>query len=81
MAAISIIERATAAGMRGIGGVGGIGGPGVIRPRRHHNWAARNPGVVLVFVIVFIVACGFVALVLYRRWMARKALKAAEAGA
>ncbi|RAK75796.1 uncharacterized protein BO72DRAFT_381739 [Aspergillus fijiensis CBS 313.89] len=49
--------------------------------QRHHqlikrsNWASRNPGVVLVFCIVFIVAVGIVALLIYRRWMKRKAEK------
>ncbi|RJE22882.1 hypothetical protein PHISCL_04778 [Aspergillus sclerotialis] len=43
----------------------------------HKNWAHANPGVVLVFCIVFIVGCGIIALFLYRKWMARKAVKAA----
>ncbi|KAJ9201779.1 hypothetical protein DTO166G4_1935 [Paecilomyces variotii] len=72
MAAISLIEHAT---------VPGVGGPDLSRRRHHrHNWAAREPGVVLVFCIVFLVACGFLALFLYRRWLARKAIKAAEDG-
>ena len=41
------------------------------RPR--HNWAYRNPGIVLVFCIVFIVATGLIALFLYRKILARKA--------
>jgi predicted negative regulator of RcsB-dependent stress response len=42
---------------------------------KRKNWAARNPGVVLVFCIVFLVALGLVALVAYRRWLKRKANK------
>ncbi|KAH8434004.1 uncharacterized protein LDX57_011640 [Aspergillus melleus] len=44
---------------------------------KRSNWASRNPGVVLVFCIVFIVGFGIVSLFLYRQWMARKAKKAA----
>ena len=47
----------------------------------HHlakrNWAGDNPGVILVFCIVFIIGCGIIALFLYRQWMARKAVKTA----
>ncbi|KAJ5242605.1 uncharacterized protein N7469_000932 [Penicillium citrinum] len=39
------------------------------------NWADRNRGVVLVFVIVFIVVVGIISLFAYRRWMKRKAEK------
>ncbi|CAP95863.1 Pc21g09660 [Penicillium rubens Wisconsin 54-1255] len=39
------------------------------------NWANRNRGVVLVFVIVFIVVVGIIALLAYRRWLKRKADK------
>jgi hypothetical protein len=39
------------------------------------NWASREPGVILVFCIVFIVALGIIALFAYRKWMARKAKK------
>ncbi|KAG2012686.1 hypothetical protein GB937_007039 [Aspergillus fischeri] len=41
--------------------------------KRRHNWASENPGVVLVFCIVFIVGVGIIGLFVYRRWMARKA--------
>ena len=41
--------------------------------KRH--WASENPGVVLVFAIVFVVGCGIIILFLYRKWMARKAVK------
>ncbi|KAI5287279.1 hypothetical protein KEM54_006106 [Ascosphaera aggregata] len=40
---------------------------------RRSNWAGRNAGVVLVFCIIFIVACGILFLVIYRKMMARKA--------
>ncbi|RDW78851.1 uncharacterized protein DSM5745_05703 [Aspergillus mulundensis] len=40
------------------------------------NWANRNRGPVLVFVIVFIVAMGIAMLVAYRAWMRRKASRA-----
>jgi hypothetical protein len=39
------------------------------------NWADRNRGVVLVFVIVFLVAVGIIALFAYRRWLKRQAEK------
>lgn len=41
--------------------------------KRRHNWAGENPGVVLVFCIVFIVGVGIICLFAYRKWMARKA--------
>ncbi|KAE8154465.1 hypothetical protein BDV25DRAFT_147723, partial [Aspergillus avenaceus] len=44
---------------------------------KRSNWAGENPGVILVFCIVFIVAVGIIALFAYRRWMARKAKKQA----
>ncbi|KAL1998919.1 hypothetical protein VTN02DRAFT_5342 [Thermoascus thermophilus] len=50
------------------------------RHRHRHNWANRNPGVVLVFCIVFLVGLGIVALFAYRKWMARKAAKQAMEG-
>ncbi|RHZ57065.1 hypothetical protein CDV55_104492 [Aspergillus turcosus] len=40
---------------------------------KRHNWASENPGVILVFCIVFIVGVGVIALFAYRKWMARKA--------
>ncbi|KAJ5358862.1 uncharacterized protein N7496_011275 [Penicillium cataractarum] len=39
------------------------------------NWASREPGVILVFCIVFLVGLGIVALFAYRKWMTRKAKK------
>ena len=42
---------------------------------RHRNWAAANPGVVLVFCLVFIVAVGIIALIAYRYWLKRKAAR------
>ncbi|RAK96620.1 uncharacterized protein BO80DRAFT_468416 [Aspergillus ibericus CBS 121593] len=42
---------------------------------KRSNWASENPGVVLVFCIVFIVAVGIIALFIYRKCMARKAAK------
>ncbi|PWY79315.1 hypothetical protein BO70DRAFT_363075 [Aspergillus heteromorphus CBS 117.55] len=42
---------------------------------RRSNWASKNPGVVLVFCIVFIVAVGIVSLFIYRKCMARKAAR------
>jgi hypothetical protein len=43
---------------------------------KRSNWASENPGVVLVFCIVFLVGVGIISLFVYRRWMARKAKKA-----
>ena len=40
---------------------------------KRSNWASREPGVVLVFCIVFLVFLGIVALVAYRKWMAWRA--------
>lgn len=42
---------------------------------KRSNWASREPGVILVFCIVFIVALGIVALFAYRKWMAWKVKK------
>ncbi|KAJ5091990.1 hypothetical protein NUU61_006860 [Penicillium alfredii] len=42
---------------------------------KRSNWASKNPGVILVFCIVFIVGVGVISLFLYRRWMKRKAEK------
>ncbi|KAF7595698.1 hypothetical protein BBP40_005142 [Aspergillus hancockii] len=50
-----------------------------LTPRATHelikrkNWASENPGVVLVFCIVFIVAVGIISLFAYRKWMSWKA--------
>lgn len=62
MAAISLIERSQAETIH-------------LLTKREKNWAARNPGVVLVFCIVFLVACGIIALFAYRRWLKMKANK------
>ncbi|KAE8370925.1 hypothetical protein BDV27DRAFT_119178 [Aspergillus caelatus] len=42
---------------------------------KRSNWAGENPGVILVFCIVFIVGVGVVSLFAYRMWMKRKAKK------
>ncbi|KAJ5082245.1 hypothetical protein N7532_011288 [Penicillium argentinense] len=39
------------------------------------NWADKNRGVILVFVIVFIVAVGIISLFGYRYWIRKKAEK------
>ncbi|KAL2840772.1 hypothetical protein BJY01DRAFT_218102 [Aspergillus pseudoustus] len=48
-----------------------------IATQRHvlerRNWASENPGPILVFCIVFIVAMGVILLFLYRKWMAGRA--------
>lgn len=68
MAAISLIGRET-------------GLDRIVRNRhRHRNWASANPGVILVFCIVFIVAACIICLFGYRKWMARKAEKQSMAG-
>lgn len=36
------------------------------------NWADNQRGVILVFVIVFIVGCGILGLIIHREWVARK---------
>ncbi|PHH74456.1 hypothetical protein CDD83_4563 [Cordyceps sp. RAO-2017] len=46
--------------------------------KRERNWAYREPGVVLVFCIVFIVACGLIALWIYKLMQKRKNRKQAE---
>ncbi|KAF3397812.1 hypothetical protein F1880_005818 [Penicillium rolfsii] len=40
---------------------------------KRRNWASREPGVILVFCILFIVGLGIIALIIYRKWMARRA--------
>ena len=45
--------------------------------KREKNWAAREPGVIVVFCIVFIVAVGLLSLWLYKKLIARKAAKQA----
>ena len=42
---------------------------------RRKNWASENPGVVLVFCIVFIVGVGIISLFIYRKAMARSAAR------
>ncbi|CAL5868369.1 uncharacterized protein PFLUO_LOCUS2594 [Penicillium psychrofluorescens] len=61
MAAISLAERSPS--------------PSIHSLIKRKNWAAKNPGVVLVFCIVFLVGCGIVSLFAYRRWLKRKAEK------
>ncbi|KAJ5682185.1 hypothetical protein N7462_005350 [Penicillium macrosclerotiorum] len=61
MAAISMIERSQGSKL-----------PLVVK---RGNWASREPGVILVFCIVFVVAVGIIALFAYRKWMKRKAEK------
>lgn len=43
---------------------------------RRGNWADSHRGVVLVFVIVFIVGSGLLSLYVYRIWKSRKAEEA-----
>ncbi|KAL5606078.1 hypothetical protein BROUX41_006152 [Berkeleyomyces rouxiae] len=40
--------------------------------KRRKNWAHRNPGVILVFCIVFIVALGLITLFVHKKLKARK---------
>ncbi|MCJ1232051.1 hypothetical protein MMC12_008732 [Toensbergia leucococca] len=47
---------------------------------RRNNWAGKNPGVILVFCIVFIVAAGLIGLFLYRKALARKAKRQTTLG-
>lgn len=42
---------------------------------KRSNWAGREAGVVVVFCIVFVVACGLIGLVIHKRMAARKAAK------
>ncbi|RKL12643.1 hypothetical protein BFJ68_g7732 [Fusarium oxysporum] len=43
---------------------------------KRQNWAAKEPGVIVVFCIVGVVAIGLLSLFLYRKAIARKANKA-----
>lgn len=43
--------------------------------KRNTNWASQNPGVILVFCIVFVVGVGLICLFLYRYWLSRRAVK------
>jgi hypothetical protein len=47
---------------------------------KRHNWASKNPGVILVFCIVFIVALGLGTLFIYRKMLRKKAEKQAYTG-
>ncbi|KAJ4306208.1 hypothetical protein N0V88_001004 [Collariella sp. IMI 366227] len=49
--------------------------------KREKNWAAREPGVMVVFCIVFIVAVFLVFLIIYKKMKARKERKAAAVSA
>jgi hypothetical protein len=40
-----------------------------------HNWASKNPGVILVFCIVFVVGAGILSLFIYRKVLGKKAQK------
>ncbi|EDN06719.1 predicted protein [Histoplasma mississippiense (nom. inval.)] len=42
---------------------------------RRDNWPSRNVGVMLVFCIIFIIACGLLILALYRWNLRRKAAR------
>ncbi|KAJ5924943.1 hypothetical protein N7454_007582 [Penicillium verhagenii] len=42
---------------------------------KRRNFASRNPGVVLVFCIVFLVGLGIVSLLIYRQVLKKKAQK------
>ncbi|KAJ5180592.1 hypothetical protein N7492_003802 [Penicillium capsulatum] len=61
MAAVSPLERRQSTDIHAIA--------------KRSNWASKNPGVVLVFCIVFIVAVGVFSLLAYRKWMKRRASK------
>jgi hypothetical protein len=50
-------------------------GNGLSLIAKRGNWASREPGVILVFCILFLVGLGIVSLFVYRKWMARKAKK------
>jgi len=42
---------------------------------KRKNWAAREPGVMVVFCIVFVVAVGLISLWIYKTMQRRKAAK------
>lgn len=44
--------------------------------KREKNWAAREPGVMVVFCIVGVVGIGLIALFVHKRLAARRAAKA-----
>lgn len=64
---MAVIDRATRWGGRPVS---------LHQLSRRGNWADRNRGVVLVFVIVFIVGCTTLGLFFYRQWKARQADRA-----
>ena len=43
---------------------------------KRKNFAGKNPGVILVFAIVFVVVAGLISLFLYRRILARRRARA-----
>ncbi|KAK1831589.1 hypothetical protein QBC39DRAFT_258544 [Podospora conica] len=43
--------------------------------KREKNWAAREPGVMVVFCIVGVVAIGLTALFIYKKMVARRNMK------
>ncbi len=40
---------------------------------KRENFASKNPGVILVFCIVFVISLGLIILFVYRRMLARRA--------
>lgn len=44
---------------------------------KRKNWAQQEAGVIVVFCIVFVVACGLIGLFISKRMAARRAAKAA----
>lgn len=42
---------------------------------KRSNWASREPGVIVIFCIVFLVTLGIISLFAYRRWMKHNAEK------
>lgn len=43
---------------------------------KRSDWAKSQPGVILVFVIVFIVGVGILVVIIHKEWEARKAKRA-----
>ncbi|KAE8406311.1 hypothetical protein BDV37DRAFT_242931 [Aspergillus pseudonomiae] len=43
---------------------------------RRSNWAESQPGVILVFVIVFLVGFGILGIIVHKAWEARRAERA-----
>lgn len=43
---------------------------------KRSDWAQNQPGVILVFVIVFIIGCGILMVMIHKEWLARKAERA-----